>query len=145
MHFLPGGDVLKVPSKVDVYVKNTLKPTRVELWTGPTGTQLQSLIGVLIQLNKVFRWARVRDLHSQSQAANRCLTDLSHGSTLQVESTLTLFMQGISSAAANEQAGIPQSLNRLSPKQTHPLMHRLQVRRHKIRVSARDRLGPVSG
>src|SRR5215472_17992360 len=43
VHFRPGGDVLKVPSKVGVYVQNTLKPKRVELWTGPTGTQVAEL------------------------------------------------------------------------------------------------------
>jgi len=35
--------VLKVPSKVGVYVKNTLKPKRVELWMGPTGIQFAEL------------------------------------------------------------------------------------------------------
>jgi hypothetical protein len=30
--------VLAVPNQVDVYVKSTLKPEKVELWTGPTGT-----------------------------------------------------------------------------------------------------------
>jgi hypothetical protein len=30
--------VLKLPTRVHVYVKATLKPSRVELWTGPTGT-----------------------------------------------------------------------------------------------------------
>jgi hypothetical protein len=30
--------VLNVPTKVHVYVRATLTPSRVELWTGPTGT-----------------------------------------------------------------------------------------------------------
>lgn len=35
--------VLKLPTRVQVYVKATLKPSRVELWTGPTGTQVAEL------------------------------------------------------------------------------------------------------
>ncbi len=32
--------VLKLPTRVYVYVRATLKPSRVELWTGPTGTEV---------------------------------------------------------------------------------------------------------
>src|ERR1019366_8135954 len=32
--------VIKVPTRLFVDVKATLKPTRVELWTGPTGTEV---------------------------------------------------------------------------------------------------------
>jgi hypothetical protein len=35
--------VLKVPTQIHVDVKATLKPTRVELWTGPTGTNVAEL------------------------------------------------------------------------------------------------------
>ena len=31
---------LKLPTQVQVYVKAMLKPSRVELWTGPTGTRV---------------------------------------------------------------------------------------------------------
>ena len=34
----PSQSLLKVPANVHVDVKATLKPSRVELWTGPTGT-----------------------------------------------------------------------------------------------------------
>ena len=32
--------VLQVPNRVDVYVRSKLKPIKVELWTGPTGTDV---------------------------------------------------------------------------------------------------------
>jgi len=32
--------VLNLPSRIHVDVKATLKPSRVELWTGPTGTEV---------------------------------------------------------------------------------------------------------
>jgi hypothetical protein len=32
--------VLKLPTTIHVYVRATLKPSRVELWTGPTGTEV---------------------------------------------------------------------------------------------------------
>ena len=37
---LSQSSVLKLPTRVHVYVKATLKPSRVELWTGPTGTEV---------------------------------------------------------------------------------------------------------
>jgi len=35
--------VLKVPNRVDVYVKSSMKPIKVELWTGATGTGVAEL------------------------------------------------------------------------------------------------------
>ena len=35
--------ILTVPTRVYVEVKATLKPLRVELWTGPTGTEVAEL------------------------------------------------------------------------------------------------------
>lgn len=44
VHFQPrlsrSDFVLRLPNQVDIYVRSTLQPVKVELWTGPTGTQV---------------------------------------------------------------------------------------------------------